>query len=230
MRRGVLLAFALALGCGKRADPPPHPGYERVHARALSAYERERARSFDGKAIEVLALVRARPELMAVRHELPLFRIVDGKQRAERAAPEKGYLLARLRGRYRAERFRDGGPGVQISIPAELALDGLDVVERPLQKATLRDVAARPRAFDGAHVVIEGHYENWFEVSALEKDVWLSGDCGQTRAEREGWGGRVRAQGWLFTRERGFGHGSQYRYLLLVDQCTPLAVGLLPAR
>ena len=89
----------------------------------------------------------------------------------------------------------------------------------PIPVASIEDLKGRATALDRKNIVYEGHYRSGFEVSALDKDIWLSAEAGAQILGRPdlppggAWEGRVRVTGILFAKPGSrYGHLGGYTY------------------
>jgi len=105
------------------------------------------------------------------------------------------------------------------------------IVVAPSEKVTsLKDIKADPSAWDRRQIVYEGVYENRFEVSALDKEIWLEPTrkatiIGQPRTSTSGLqSNQVRVTGILFARpDARYGHLGGYRFQILANKIEYLA-------
>jgi len=90
----------------------------------------------------------------------------------------------------------------------------------PMAVGSLAEIAADPRRFDRKVIDYEGSYRHGFEVSALDKDIWLATDSGAAVLNKPPASSavtprRVRVTGILFARPGAhYGHMGGYRYQL----------------
>ncbi len=94
-------------------------------------------------------------------------------------------------------------------------------LEAPVAVRSLAEIAADAKRFDRRAIEYEGSYRQGFEVSALDKDIWLATSPATTVIGRPAGGSsaatprRVRVTGILFARPNAhYGHLGGYRYQL----------------
>lgn len=105
------------------------------------------------------------------------------------------------------------------------------IVLRTSEKVTsLKDIKTDPSAWDRKQIVYEGVYENRFEVSALDKEIWLEPTrkatiIGQPRDSTPGLqSNRMRVTGILFARpDARYGHLGAYKFQILASKIEYLA-------
>ena len=92
----------------------------------------------------------------------------------------------------------------------------------PIRVASVDELLADPARFDRATVEIEGTYESRFEVSALERKIWLSRADGAKIVGAPAGGAtkhRVRVVGTLFSKPGAhYGHLGGYPLLLVARE------------
>jgi hypothetical protein len=94
-------------------------------------------------------------------------------------------------------------------------------LEPPLAVRSVAEIAADPKRFDRRQIEYEGMYRHGFEISALDKEIWLATDVATTYVGRPAGGGtpaaprRVRVTGILFAHPGAhYGHLGGHRYQL----------------
>lgn len=96
----------------------------------------------------------------------------------------------------------------------------------PVPIGTLSEIAADPARWDRKYVTFEGTYVYGFEVSALDRDIWLE-LASQVVIKGKPTGARItrlRATDWLFaTPGAPYGHLGGYKYQLVAVECEYLA-------
>jgi hypothetical protein len=90
----------------------------------------------------------------------------------------------------------------------------------PTPVRSLAEIDAAPAKWDRRRIVYEGTYEHKFEVSTLDRRVWLGFSRTTTlvNAPATRWGKyKVRVTGYLYTRRGSYGHLGAYSYELMAD-------------
>lgn len=95
----------------------------------------------------------------------------------------------------------------------------------PIPVASMADLKARAAALDRKRIVYEGNYRTGFEVSSLDKEIWLSAEAdaqviGKPALPAGGaWEGRLRVTGILFAKPGArYGHMGGYTYQIQASQ------------
>lgn len=95
-------------------------------------------------------------------------------------------------------------------------------LEAPVTVKSLAEIKADPAKWDRKPVVYEGMYENRFEVSAVDKDIWLDFQANAQVLNRPADSSkpqRIRVTGVLFSKPGArYGHLGGYSFEILASQ------------
>jgi hypothetical protein len=207
----ALAAFALLSGCAPKKTVTTKDGVEYLHVRQESLANKDGRASYDGQRMEVVALV-GYDGVARYRRGWMIFTIATGGLNRDAVVPKTGSRMMRLCGVYH----------VQSTGKPVLEVDDAVTIDVPLRTVTLAEVDANPKAFDGAHVTVEGHY------SKGPEGLWLGGEkvwvqprvLDDANEQDPNDSGHLRVEGWLFTRGARYGQTGRGRYTIITEEST----------
>lgn len=97
-------------------------------------------------------------------------------------------------------------------------------LEAPMVVKSLAEIKSDPSKWDRKRIVYEGIYENRFEVSAIDKEIWLDFQAntkivGPQPQPGSGQTSRVRVTGFLFAKpDARYGHLGGYKFEILASK------------